>query len=205
MPSTLYDKGRQAFSEGQVNWLSDTIRAALVDLNDYALTVSAVTLTNPAKVTTSVAHGLTTGDRVVVTRAIGPTIVNDKWFVTVVDTTNFTLDGCDSSGASAYVSGGFVVKVSRDQWLTDIPAVGRVAIATLASKTNVNGVLGCAAIVWTSVVGDTCEAIVVYRRGGTDGASALLAFIDDAANLPITPNGSNITLNISGSNKLFRL
>ena len=34
MPNTLYDKARESFLKGEINWLSDTIKVALVN-NDY--------------------------------------------------------------------------------------------------------------------------------------------------------------------------
>ena len=79
--------------------------------------VSGITQANPAQVTTNEAHGLTTGDLVTLQDVQGMTQVNDvatgswnPYQVTVVDTTNFTLDGVDSTGYGAYTSGG----IARD-------------------------------------------------------------------------------------------
>lgn len=40
MASGLYDKGRQKFLEGSIAWLTDNIKATLVDLNDYTHSLS---------------------------------------------------------------------------------------------------------------------------------------------------------------------
>ncbi len=73
------------------------------------LAISAITQANPAVVTTSTDHGLVTGDEIRITGVIGMTEVNDREFViTVVDADEFSLNGEDSTGHTAYVFGGVV-------------------------------------------------------------------------------------------------
>jgi hypothetical protein len=70
--------------------------------------VSAITQASPGAVTTSSAHGLTTGDRVVLLAVAGMTELNNRQFViTVTGPTSFTL-GIDTSGYDAYTAGGTV-------------------------------------------------------------------------------------------------
>jgi hypothetical protein len=96
--------------------------AAVVDfdvLNTFGLpninqvvTPSTLTITNATNsggailITTSAAHGLTTGARVVIFSVGGVTAANGAWIVTVVNTTTFTLNG--STFAGSYTSGGTV-------------------------------------------------------------------------------------------------
>ena len=69
--------------------------------------VSGITKANPAVVTTSAAHGYSTGDTVFLDSVGGMTEVNGRWFtVTRVDATRFSLDGVNSTGYTTYVSGG---------------------------------------------------------------------------------------------------
>lgn len=69
-------------------------------------TVTAITQANPGSVTTSSAHGLTTGERVIFYDVAGMTQVNNKQYtVTVTSTTTFTI-GVNTSGYGAYTSGG---------------------------------------------------------------------------------------------------
>lgn len=68
--------------------------------------VTAASNASPVQITTSVAHGLTTGDTVTVTGVLGNTGANGTFVITVVDPTNFTLTG--STGNAAYTSGGTV-------------------------------------------------------------------------------------------------
>lgn len=66
--------------------------------------VSDVTNATPIVVTTSAAHGLTTGTRVKLDGVGGNGAANDSFLITVVDSTSFSLD--DSSGTGAYTGGG---------------------------------------------------------------------------------------------------
>jgi len=67
------------------------------------------------QVTTAEAHGLTTGAHVYISNAEGVTELNGDWVITVIDGTNYTLDG--STYASGYVAdsarAGSVEQVSR--------------------------------------------------------------------------------------------
>ena len=40
MANALYDKGRQAFLEGAINWSSDTIKIVLLDAADYTVNLA---------------------------------------------------------------------------------------------------------------------------------------------------------------------
>ena len=85
--------------------------------------ISAVTKADPCKVTTSVAHGFTTGNFIRITdlgnvgkdapRRGMDQIDGRRFKVLVIDSTNFTLKDpitskdVDSTGFTTYVSGGF--------------------------------------------------------------------------------------------------
>ena len=71
--------------------------------------ISAITTANPAQITTSTAHGLTTGDTVYIASVGGMVEITDGTYtVTVVNTTVFTLDGIDSTAYTIYTSGGYI-------------------------------------------------------------------------------------------------
>lgn len=74
-------------------------------------TISAITQANPAKVT-STAHGYSTGDQVIIETVVGMTQVNSSsagqvYTITKVDADNFTLNGINSTGYTAYSSAGY--------------------------------------------------------------------------------------------------
>lgn len=94
------------------------------------------------------------------------------------------------------------------QWLSDIPADARVAIsAPFTTKSIAGGVAGAASAVFTAVTGQPCGALVIYRDSGAASTSRLIAYIDQAHTLPVTPNGNDITINwdIDPSKRIFKL
>lgn len=84
--------------------------------------------------------------------------------------------------------------------LASVPAGARVAVSgSLTGKTATAGVADAADVAIPGVVGDTVEALVLYRH--SDGA--LIAYIDG---LSLAPNGG--TVNVvwdSGPNRIFKL
>ena len=89
-----------------------------------------------------------------------------------------------------------------------------VATATLASKTVVAGVADAADTTFSAVAaGAAIPAVLLYQAsavtGGADVAATaqrLIAFIDTATGLPVTPNGGDITFAWdNGTNKIFKL
>jgi len=135
MANALYDKGRESFLNGDIDWTADNIKVVLVDTADYT------------------------------------------------------------------------VDLVNHDFLDDVAAGGRVATSgNLASKTTVAGVADAADVVLSTVTGDPSEALVIYKDTGTASTSNLIAYIDTATGLPVTPNGGDITITWdSGSNKIFKL
>jgi len=135
MANALYDKGREAFLNGDIDWLNDDIRIILIDLADYT-----------------------------------PDLANHDF-------------------------------------LNDVPVAARVAVSgALTSKTSTNGVADAADVTWPLVTGDPSEAIVIYQHTGSDATARLIAYIDTATGLPVTPNGGDITVQWdNGANKIFKL
>lgn len=135
MANALFDKGREGFLDGSIDWDTDNIKVVLVD------------------------HG--------------------------VDTP----------------------VPATDTFLSDITAGARIATSgNLASKTVTGGVADAADVTITAVSGATVESIVIYKDTGSAATSRLIAFIDTATGLPVTPNGGDITIAWdNGANKIFKL
>ena len=90
---------------------------------------------------------------------------------------------------------------SAHDFIDDVPAVARVATATLGTKTYTNGLFDAADSTFTAVTGDQSEALVIWIDTGVEGTSRLVAFFDTGVTgLPVTPNGGdiNVTWNASG-------
>jgi hypothetical protein len=98
---------------------------------------------------------------------------------------------------------------SSHQFLSSVPAGARVAVtaAGLANKTGVSGVADADNVGFGNVSGDPSEALILYdHTGGADGARRLIAFLDTATGLPVTPNGGAIDVAWdNGANKIFAL
>ena len=101
----------------------------------------------------------------------------------------------------------YTVNLATDVNLDDIPGDATVAVSgALTGKTATDGVADAADVTFSSVTGDECEAIVLYKHTGTESTSRLIAYIDSAEGLPVTPNGANIKVEWdNGSDKIFRL
>jgi len=135
MSNAIYDKGREGFLAGEIDWDTDVIKAVLIDAADYT------------------------------------------------------------------------VNLATHQFLSDIPPAARVATsAPLTGKTVADGVADADDLTFPAVSGDPGEALVLYQDTGTAGTSRLIAYIDTAAGLPVTPNGGNINVAWdNGANRIFKL
>lgn len=100
-----------------------------------------------------------------------------------------------------------VPDLALDQDLADRAAPSRVATSgNLASKTVAAGVADAANVTFSAVTGDEAESIDIYQDSGVEATSRLIANIDSATNLPVTPNGGDITVQWDdGANKIFKL
>ena len=81
----------------------------------------------------------------------------------------------------------------------DVPSGARVASATLASTTNVDGVLDAADTTFTAVTGDVSELLIIYKDTGVESTSTLIALFDTVTGLPVTPNGGDILIQWNAS------
>lgn len=210
-PNALYYKGIDRILKGQTDIDTDTFKCVLVDLDDYALTVAGATNATPIVITTSSSHGLSSGDSVAIAGVGGNTNANGVFSITVLSSTTFSLqnvrEGTDIAGNGAYTTGGYVIKLSVDEFLSDIPAGARVATSASLSGVAVSqGVVDWSDFSFTSVTGDSSEAIVLYKDTGTASTSALVGIYTYGTNLPVTPNGGDINVAWSnGTSKVFRI
>lgn len=135
MANTLYDKSRERFLRGQINWDTDTIKVCLVDKNVYT-----------------------------------PNFTTHEYFSDV--------------SVSAVIAPG----------------------VTLTGKASTSGAADANDVTFTAVSGAESEALVIYKDTGDNATSPLIALIDSATGLPITPNGGDIIVVWdNGANKIFKL
>ena len=135
MANALYDTGRNAFLNGNIDWDADDIRGILID------------------------------------------------------TALYTVD------------------LVNDDFLDDIPAGAREGtITALTGKSSDAGIADANDLTFLTVSGATVEAVVIYRHTGTESTGQLIAYIDTATGLPVTPGGGDIIVAWdNGANKIFKL
>jgi hypothetical protein len=83
----------------------------------------------------------------------------------------------------------------------------------LAFPTTTAGVADAEDVTLTAVTGDPSEALIIYQHALTVGGTALaetsarlVAYIDTATGLPVTPNGGDVVISWdNGSNRILRL
>lgn len=90
----------------------------------------------------------------------------------------------------------YTVNLAADDFENDITDLGIVATATVGVTSAVAGDLDASNTTFSSVTGDTSEALVTWvDTGGADTTDPLIAFYDTfSAGMPVTPNGGDITI-----------
>lgn len=99
---------------------------------------------------------------------------------------------------AALVDTGTYTYAATHEFLSDLS--GRVGTdQTLISKTFTDGAFDSGDPTWSALSGSTVEAIVLYIDTGVPGTSRLIAYIDTATGLPLTPNGGDATFAVNAS------
>ena len=104
-------------------------------------------------------------------------------------------------------TGAYTPQTGVHRFLSDISASARIAgPVTLVSKATTGGAADAADVTFAAVSGASIEAIVIYKDTGSEATSPLIAYIDTATGLPITPNGGDIIVTFdNGTNKIFKV
>lgn len=101
-------------------------------------------------------------------------------------------------------SADYTPNLATDQFLSNIAAGGRVATSVnLTGKSTTAGDAVAANVTFSEVPGDISEFLVLYQDTGVEGTSRLIARIDTATGLPVTPNGGDIQ--VQWSTPIFTL
>jgi len=128
------------------------------------------------------------------------------WKATAGDTIRVML--CDSAS--------YTPSIDVDEFFADVPAAARKGNSGGSNRSDMPqitlldpalGVCDGNDITFTTVpAGSALEYLVIFKDTGADATSPLIAFIDTATGLPITPNGADINVQWdNGTNKIFKL
>lgn len=162
----------------------DTGEESLPGLNTTTRTITGITQANPAVVTSN-AHGYSNGDKVWISGVVGMTELNGREFtVANVAANTFELQSVDSTGYTAYSSGG---SANRTFGIT-------TAAATLSSTNYID-------VAWTAVTG--AGSYVIYREKngvyGFIGRAVGTSFRDDNITPDLTDGPPEFALPFFGS------
>jgi hypothetical protein len=172
-------------------------------VNDYnpILTVTSATFSNPIQVTTATPHGLVNNQQVGVYGVQGNTAANGGWTVTVINQTQFNLNG--SVGNANYVSGGLVtVPASMPATPTSAPAgffegASVLAVGTDGVTSAIGATLTAPSAPFTqSMVG---KHVVTWQPG----AFTSIASGSSGATLPQAVIAVNSTVGFPTSGTIF--
>lgn len=187
MPNALFEKGREGFLDGSIDWDTHTIKAALLDLGTPDTGIKAITGASNASpiVITATSHGFSNGDLVLIGGVGGNQAANGIWQISGVATNTFNLldpvTGGNAVGSAAYTSGGYAVclgpSASGDNY-DDFDGAVVGTPQTLTSTTATSGVADAADPSFASVTGNTVEAVLLYRDTGTPSTSRVIGIID---------------------------
>jgi hypothetical protein len=122
----------------------------------------------------------------------------------------------DTAVIAVYLVRGYTFDAT-DKFVSEVTAAGGTLVAgpvTLTGKSITDGIADAADATFTAVAaGAACNMLVIAQRsavtGGADvadSAKRLIACIDTATGLPVTPNGGDIQVVWdNGTNKIFKL
>lgn len=112
----------------------------------------------------------------------------------------------DAIGVILVDAADYTVDLANHNYLSDIPAGARVAAASIVNKTASAGIADADDSTFFAVSGDPSEALIIYKDTGNEATSQLIAYIDTATGLPVTPNGGDIVIAWPGTgSKIFKL
>jgi len=115
--------------------------------------------------------------------------------------------GSDDIRAILIDTGTYTANLTTDDFLNDVAGGARIAVSSsFTTKTYAAGVADADDVTFTGVTGATVEAILIYKHTGTDATSPLIALLDTATGLTLTPSGGDVTVAWSnGASKIFKL
>ena len=105
----------------------------------------------------------------------------------------------DSIAVFLIDSGSYTVDLLSDSTIEDIADAARVSEVTLSGKSVVNGVFDCDAFTFSSVTGTNADAVVLFLNRDDVEECLLICYIDNAPEFPLTPDGTDITINPSAT------
>ena len=198
--SGLIRRAKKGFLDADIDLLADDIKLALVDLatlvGTHCRVISDATNAAPSVITSN-AHGFTDGDVLTIVGATGNTNINGLRVVANSDTNTFELtdiDGTAIDGNGAFGGTCYAVNLSTLDFYDDISAAVVDVSGNLGTKTTTDGYFHFAPATFAEADGAVCQLVMAFDDTPALASDKwLVAADDEAANLPVDPNGGDIT------------
>jgi hypothetical protein len=184
MVNSLFENGRNNYLTGALNWSSDLVSGALLDLTQADTACKQITgATNATPIAiTATSHGFTNGDIVYISGIGGNLAANGLWLVAGQTTNAFNitdLAGNNVVGSAAYTSGGRAVNMGPSiavNW-SELDGCLVGSKTNLSGESAASGIANASTLTFTSVSGNACQAIALFKDTGTASTSKLIALI----------------------------
>ncbi len=153
-------------------------------------TITGATNANPIVITTTAAHGLTTGETVTIAGVTGNTNANGTWVVTVLTSTTFSIPAV---GNGSYISGGTwrtdptlipLGQVTQPHycWFNNLDATnyikilsGNGNIGSITNATNASPIVITTALAHGILSGATPQVVIAGIQGNTNANGTFYA------------------------------
>lgn len=206
MANVLFEKGREGFLDGTLDWDTNTFKVLASDFATSDTGVRVITSSTnatPVVVTTAVAHGFTTGDLVLIGGVATGLSANGIWTITAASGSVFSLTdpitGANVVG-SGVGAGGYAINLgpsaSGDN-LDDFDGSRVGTDQTLTSPTVTQGVANAAGITYTAVSGNVIKGLIIYKDTGTASTSRVAALVDGRMIVTCASNASSSSTTIA--------
>ena len=201
MSNILFRTGKQNIGNKAVAFNADTFKATLLTMASAAgkiALISSSTNASPIVVTTTGAHGYSTGDVVVIGGHQTNTAANGTWAITAASGSVFTLttllDGVNSTGNGVGGATGWCIDITTASVLTDVSANSNGTDPSLSSVTNTGGVINSANITWSGLTATKSWAVAIYD---STASNDLIAFIDGTYQVYVVTQASGSATSIA--------
>lgn len=193
MSSIIFPAGSEGINQALIDFDTNTIRAALIREAVSTNAIKPVTgATNASPpVLTVTGHGWSNGDFIMTGGIGGNTACNGLFRANNVTANTLelqvSLDGgatfVNATGNAAYTTGGWAMRVTGTQFVSDFTAAKVGTDQTLATKTTnvpLAGVADAADPTWTSVPnpGSAVVGILLFQFGTADADSRVICWYD---------------------------
>lgn len=136
-------------------------------------------------------------------------LITDATIKVIAVETNDAPDDPDIEFVADYLGAGDAVEVTSDGYVGAFGGAGRQALASkvlAVDQANNRAEFDCADVTWATISQTGAEeqwvGFAIIKEITNDADSPVIAVINTATGLPLTPNGSDITLTIDAEGLL---